>query len=236
MPSLKLAMVVAQSSALPPGQRARPDFPRFGLNQFAGRFPTETDRIAIQILGEVAETVTLSDEIRSLPRVEQVSDFHCVTTWSSRNLRWSGWRFADFFEQLIVPRAKPAAGARFVILRGQDGARSSLPLEDLLAPDVLLADQLHGEPLSLAHGAPVRLVAPAHYGYKSAKHLSRLEFWSDDRKFRPSAFRFMDHPRARVALEERGRVFPGWFLRYLYRPLVGPTVRLFQKALQESGR
>jgi DMSO/TMAO reductase YedYZ molybdopterin-dependent catalytic subunit len=33
--------------------------------------------------------------------------------------------------------------------------------------------------LTVAHGAPLRLVAPAHYGYKSAKHLSRIEFWRD---------------------------------------------------------
>jgi hypothetical protein len=42
----------------------------------------------------------------------------------------------------------------------------------------------------------------------------------------------MDHPRARVAMEERGRIFPGWVLRYLYRPLIGPTVKRFQRALE----
>jgi hypothetical protein len=42
----------------------------------------------------------------------------------------------------------------------------------------------------------------------------------------------MDHPRARVALEERGRVFPGWLLRHLYRPLIGRTEKRFAKELQ----
>ena len=46
----------------------------------------------------------------------------------------------------------------------------------------------------------------------------------------------MDHPRARVAHEERGRGVPGWLLRHLYyRPPVGPTIRTFQAALDERG-
>ena len=41
----------------------------------------------------------------------------------------------------------------------------------------------------------------------------------------------MDHPRARVALEERGRWLPNWLLRRLYRPLIGPTAARFEQAL-----
>jgi DMSO/TMAO reductase YedYZ molybdopterin-dependent catalytic subunit len=106
-------------------------------------------------------------------------------------------------------------------------------LEDLLAPDVLLADILDGQPLTIEHGAPLRLVAPAHYGYKSVKYLSRIELRSEDIGYRVSGFRFMDHLRARVALEERGRGAPGWLLRYLYRPLVPGTVARFAKAMAE---
>ena len=43
----------------------------------------------------------------------------------------------------------------------------------------------------------------------------------------------MDHLRARVALEERGRGVPGWLLRYLYRPLVPGTVARFARALEK---
>lgn len=50
---------------------------------------------------------------------------------------------------------------------------------------------------------------------------------------RPSAYRFMEHPRARVMLEERGRWLPNWFLRRLYRPLIGPTAARFEQALKE---
>jgi DMSO/TMAO reductase YedYZ molybdopterin-dependent catalytic subunit len=119
--------------------------------------------------------------------------------------------------------------ASFVVLSGLDGYRASLPLADLLAPDVLLADQLDGEPLSMAHGAPLRLVAPAHYGYKSVKHIKSVEFRCSDAGYRPIGFRFMSHPRARVAEEERGQWLPGWLLRYLYRPLVRPTIARFER-------
>jgi DMSO/TMAO reductase YedYZ molybdopterin-dependent catalytic subunit len=131
-----------------------------------------------------------------------------------------------------VPQAAPRQGAGFVVLRAQDGYRSCLLLEDLLAADVLLADALNGQPLPIEHGAPLRLVAPAHYGYKSVKHLSRIEFCFDDRGYRPAAFRFMEHPRARVAFEERGRWIAGWLLRFLYRPLVGVTITRFDKAMR----
>lgn len=130
----------------------------------------------------------------------------------------------------MVPLAGAPADATFVVLRGQDGARGSLPLADLLAPDVLLADRLDGQPLGVDHGAPLRLVAPAHYGYKNLKHLDRIEFLCSSADYRPQGFRFMVHERARVALEERGRWVPGWLLRHLYRPLIGPTVRLFAEA------
>jgi DMSO/TMAO reductase YedYZ molybdopterin-dependent catalytic subunit len=217
---------------IPPGQFEIDEFPRFGLNRFANRFPTETGRAVVIVGGDVECPISVQDELGKLPRIEQVSDFHCVTTWTRRSLRWGGVRFRDFYERIVVPLARLRADAQFVILRCQDGFVTSLPAADLLADDVLLADKLDGRPLSIAHGAPLRLVAPAHYGYKNAKHLNCVEFWRDDRQYRRASFWFMDHPRARVALEERGQGVPGWLLRYLYRPLVGPTYRRFQRALE----
>jgi DMSO/TMAO reductase YedYZ molybdopterin-dependent catalytic subunit len=224
------------SGSLPPGQRSVEHFPRFGLTQFARRFPHQVSRVDLEVDGCVENKLKLIDALQGLPRVEQVSDFHCVTTWSCRSLRWGGVRFVDFYNAVIQPQARPLPGATVVALRGQDGARTGMLLADLLTQDVLLADTLHGKLLTVEHGAPVRLVAPAHYGYKSVKYLSRLEFRSADRGYRVSALRFMDHPRARVALEERGRWAPGWLLRYIYRPLVSGTVALFQKALAERDK
>lgn len=217
---------------LPPGQYEVKEFPRFGLPQFADRLPAEAGSVSLEIRGDVAQPITISEKLLGLPRREQTSDFHCVTTWTRRALKWSGFRFSDVYERLVVPGARPHQDASFVILKAKDGYQTSLPLADLLADDVLLADRLDGAPLSIVHGAPLRLVAPAHYGHKSAKHLRAIEFWRDDRHFRsPSTFRFMTHARARVAYEERGTGVPGWLLRYLYRPLVRPGIWLFQRAI-----
>jgi DMSO/TMAO reductase YedYZ molybdopterin-dependent catalytic subunit len=100
-----------------------------------------------------------------------------------------------------------------------------MPLEDLLASDVLLADHVDGELLGLAHGAPLRLVAPAHYGYKSVKHIRSIEFLDRGERFRPVAYRFMAHPR--VPEEERGLGLPGIVFRWLYRPLVRMVIARF---------
>ena len=161
---------------MPPGQREINTFPRFGLTPFAKRFPENIGKPKILIGGDVQTSIQLCLELDGMERVEQCSDFHCVTTWTRRDLQWGGIRFADFYRQVVVPLAGPSDGATFVVLKGQDGARTSLPLDDLLASDVLLADRLDGQPLSIAHGAPLRLVAPAHYGYKSVKHVDRIDF------------------------------------------------------------
>lgn len=216
---------------LPPGQRESAVFHRFGLTQFADRFPQNPSSRTLQVTGSVVHELNLTDALEGLPRVEQTSDFHCVTTWSHRALRWGGVRFADFHARVLLPRAMPLTTATLVAMRGQDGGRTGLLLADLLAPDVLLADRLNGQPLSVEHGAPLRLVAPAHYGYKSVKHLSRIEFRAPADGYRVSGLRFMDHPRARVALEERGRGLPGWLLRLLYRPLIPGTAARFASAL-----
>lgn len=219
---------------LPPGQFEMGGFPRFGLERFAKRFPNEPTRRSLDVGGDVESPLAGNEDLWDLPRLEQLSDFHCVTTWSVRSLRWGGFRFRDFYERIVVPNAKPKTGASFVILKAQDGFAVSLPLDDLMASDVLLADRLDGAQLSIAHGAPLRLVAPAHYGYKNPKHLRAIDFWTDDRNYRRSSYAFMDHPRARVAREERGQYVPGWCLRYLYRPLIRPTARHFARALEKE--
>jgi DMSO/TMAO reductase YedYZ molybdopterin-dependent catalytic subunit len=216
---------------LPPGQRARSDFPRFGLTPYAYRFPEFPERAQLVLSGDVLDDATLDSPLAGLIRVEHTCDFHCVTTWTRQKVQWGGVRFAEFYSQRIEPRVYEGTQVRTVVLRGQDGYRTTLLLSDLLAEDVLIADRLDGTQLSVEHGAPLRLVAPAHYGYKSVKHLSRLEFWQGVPSVRPAAFAFMDHPRARVAYEERGRWLPGWLLRLAYRPLIRSTAERFAKAL-----
>lgn len=218
---------------LPKGQYDLGTMPRFGLPEFTDRFPHQTEMPTLGVGGAVSNPLSLTEYLQRVPQVEQVSDFHCVTTWSCRDLHWEGIQFRDLYEQFLVPLAKPSPEASTIVFKCQDGYHARMRIEDLLADDVMLADTLNGEPLSIENGAPHRLVAPTHYGYKNAKHIEAIRFHLPGRGYKPPRLRFLEHERARVALEERGSGAPGWFLRYLYRPLVRPTIRSFEKAMRE---
>ena len=216
-------------SQLPPGQQLLAEFPRFGVVRFAKRAPKSTE-IRIEVSGLPAGPIVLTAaELAKLQRVTVTADFHCAAGWSHGEVSWSGFRFRDVWDMFIAPHVQPGDEPGFAILRGQDGYRTSLPLPDLLAADVLIADRLNDQPLTIEHGAPIRVIAPAHYGYKSAKHLARIELRRDDRGYRPLLPRFLDHPRARVELEERGQFLPGWVLRYVFRPFIQPIIRKLKR-------
>jgi DMSO/TMAO reductase YedYZ molybdopterin-dependent catalytic subunit len=212
-------------SRLPPGQRLLAEFPRFGVVAFAKR-KLEPREVRLEISGPLARAVVLTaTELSKLQRVTFTADFHCAAGWSYRAVRWSGFRFLDVWNTFIEPNLSSDHELTFAILRGQDGYRTALPLSDLLARDVLIVDRLNDLPLTMEHGAPVRLIAPAHYGYKSTKHLVGVELRRDGRGYRTLLPRFLEHPRARVAFEERGQLLPGWVLRYAFRPFIQPIIR-----------
>lgn len=214
-------------TGLPPGQFAAHAFVRFGLGRFRNKALPADPASSLRVGGDVARPMSVMDQFPALPRHSQVSDFHCVTTWSLGGLAWSGVRFVDFYRELVVAQAQPVPGAELVVFRGRDGYCSALPLADLLADDVLLADRLDDAPLGVAHGAPLRLIAPAHYGYKNVKYLNAIEFWTNRRAYRfPWPYpQFMDHHRARVAFEERASAVPNWVLRWVYRLFIPKEVR-----------
>lgn len=207
---------------LPRGQREIGDFPRFGLPAFAHRLPRLPARPAIRVGGTVAEPREIElGVLAALPRVELIADFHCVTTWSRRDVVWSGFRMRDFYEELVVPRCRPADHAGWLLMTGLDGYRTPLPLADMLADGVLLADRLAGVPLNLEHGAPIRVVAPSHYGFKAVKHLCALDFAAE---MPTGSGGSRAHPRGRVAAEERGAHLPGWVYRPIFRAAI-PFIR-----------
>jgi DMSO/TMAO reductase YedYZ molybdopterin-dependent catalytic subunit len=206
---------------LPPGQVPAP-LRRFGLPRFARVRPQEPTGSVVTVTGFVERPVQrpLGDLLSAHPRQALRADLHCVTTWSARDLNWEGVRFRAVHESLAddVGVARTAAWVTFV---GVDGYRSCLRLDDALADDVLLADRLDGAALTADHGAPARLVAPAHYGYKSVKHVCAIEY---SPAFDPGSAKWAAHPRGRVAREERSRYLPGPLWRPIWRALL-PGVR-----------
>jgi len=122
--------------------------------------------------GAVERPVTYTlDDLRALPRAEQVSDFHCVTGWVVENVRWGGVRLHDVLAEAGV---RPDAKAlRFV--SAEVPYDDTLTLPQAFGRDVLLALDMDGEPLSHGHGYPARVVMPRMYGYKSVKWVTRIE-------------------------------------------------------------
>ncbi|NNF09761.1 MAG: molybdopterin-dependent oxidoreductase [Acidimicrobiia bacterium] len=184
----------------------------------------------VTVTGDVAERLTIdADGLSALERVTVQADFHCVSTWSVPGLEWSGWRLRDVWDRLIVPGARPSDAATHLRAIASDRYSAALPLEDALADDVLLADRLGDHPLQPIHGAPWRLVAPAHYGYKSVKHLAAITV----HRSRPRASGgSMQHPRGRVGFEERHGRIPGRVLRWPYRLLIVPTALRARRAVR----
>lgn len=223
-------------TALPPGQREFSFLPRYGLFQYATRINPRPPALQLDIGGDIAQPLQLgAADLAALPRVAQCSDLHCITTWSKRGNQWSGYRFRDFYTQIVQPHAQPAEGLRYVVLHAQDRYRTYFELDDALADDVLLADRLDGVALDWQHGAPLRIVAPAHYGFRSAKHLVRIEFCRSLDNYRPPAMHWTEHPRARVAYEERGRWLPAVLYRYLFRAVVPLVLWWYRRAARHAG-
>lgn len=212
---------------LPPGQKESDIFPRFGLPQYANRFPDNIDDVNFLVSGDL-ESYEIKNLLPDLPRTNQISDFHCVTTWSKLGLLWSGYLFKDFYDKIVCPKTDKEFS--FVVLRAQDGYKTSLPLEDLLQNNVLLADRLNDQPLGIEHGAPIRIVVPDHYGYKNIKHIKSIEFFTEKQVVKQGFLSFMDHPRARVAQEERASYGPGILFRWLYKFGIAGTIKDFEDA------
>lgn len=122
--------------------------------------------------GLVENPVTLSyGEVRGLPGASSVSDFHCVTGWTKFDNRWEGVLLRTIME---IVRPLPSAG--HVLFLCERDYSTSLPVEELVGDDVILAYGLGGGDLQAEHGGPLRLVVPQKYGYKSAKWVRVVRF------------------------------------------------------------
>lgn len=202
---------------LPPGQRALDHFPRFGLDKYMRRRADVPAHFELEIAGDVEQPLSLSPHEIFSTRADATTNLHCVTTWSYVGLHWTGRTFRSFWDEVIVPRARPRAGVAYLRVTGLDGYASVIPLEEALHDETFLADGLDGKDLG-DHGAPLRLVLPRLYAYKSVKHIRAIEITAEP--LRGSAGRFLGHARGRVDLEERSGWGMGRFFRGLYRLLL----------------
>jgi DMSO/TMAO reductase YedYZ molybdopterin-dependent catalytic subunit len=160
---------------IPPGQYLTDKFPVLSYGPTPRFNPARWD---FRVLGMVESELRLSyQEFRALPQTRQVSDFHCVTTWSRLDNEWEGVKVLDLMK---LVRLKPEA--RYVIVHCDGGYTANLPLNEFLDDDVILAHRHDGRDLDPDHGYPLRLVVPKLYGWKSAKWVRAIEFTDLDRR------------------------------------------------------
>jgi DMSO/TMAO reductase YedYZ molybdopterin-dependent catalytic subunit len=158
-----------EKQRIPPNQRVTSKFPVLHLGAIP-KFDPKTWDFVMEGLVEKPLRLTY-EEFLKLPKMVSVSDFHCVTGWSRLDSRWEGVAF-----KTISDLVKPLKEAKYVTVVAERDYTTSLPLEDLLDNDVLLAYRLDDKPLEPKHGGPLRLVVPRKYAYKSAKWVRKLRF------------------------------------------------------------
>lgn len=205
------------------------NFYEFGLDK---RDPYENAQAfrsrpwSVEIAGEAEVTgrFTLEDILKPHALEERVYRFRCVEAWS-RIVPWLGFPLGD-----LLRRFKPTSRAKFVELttlldpRQMPGQRSGvldwpyvegLRIDEAMHPLALLAVGLHGRWLPNQNGAPLRLVVPWKYGFKSVKSIVRIRFterqprtsWNisapEEYGFFANVNPAVDHPRWSQAKERR---------------------------------
>jgi len=167
---------------LPVGQHEVKNWPVLDLGE---QPEVTTEAWKLEIGGLVDNPLTLTwDQLLALPQAEDVSDFHCVTTWSRFDNHWRGVRF-----KTIAEFAVPKDSAHFVLCTGYDFMPGSyipytvnVPLARAVENDVLLVHTWEGKPLPREHGGPCRMITPRLYAWKGAKWIRKIEFLAEDRK------------------------------------------------------
>jgi DMSO/TMAO reductase YedYZ molybdopterin-dependent catalytic subunit len=164
----------AHHDRLPPGQRLVRDWPVLDLGAQPEVSP---ERFRLDVDGAVRHPLSLSlAEFMALPQRDFRSDIHCVTQWSRYDNTWRGVAAG-----VLLDLVEPLEDARHVVLHGFDGYATNVRLDQFAAADVLLAHSWEGQPLTAAHGGPVRVVIPRLYFWKSAKWIRRVELTTTDR-------------------------------------------------------
>jgi DMSO/TMAO reductase YedYZ molybdopterin-dependent catalytic subunit len=167
-------LAVRSNDRLPPGQSLTTGFPVLDLG-IQPEIPLNEWTLTLD--GLVEKPFSLDwPAFNALPQVEDVSDFHCVTTWSKYDCRWTGVAFTTLYEL-----ARPAAAARFVYFTGYDGYSTNAPLEACLDDDVLIATGFDGASLPREHGGPARVIIPKLYAWKGAKFVKTISFLEHDK-------------------------------------------------------
>ncbi len=167
----------AAASALPPLTHATParlgnrDDDHYNVRYATPFAPVDHAAWRLEIGGmiEAPGRYSLAD-LLAWPQVEQVSRMACVEGWSFR-AKWGGFHY-----QALAERVKPRPEATHLRFDCADGYWEVAWLQEMANPRVIFVLKMNDELLLDEYGAPLRMMFPAKYGYKSAKAVTSITF------------------------------------------------------------
>jgi sulfoxide reductase catalytic subunit YedY len=190
----------------------------------AGKMKTHPWTVTVDGLVKKKKTVGIDDLLSFKPIEERVYRHRCVEAWSMV-IPWAGYSLSE-----LINWAEPLPKAKYVqFLSLEDSATmpglreinldwpysEGLRMDEAMHPLTLLTFGLYGEVLPNQDGAPVRIVVPWKYGFKSAKSIVKIHFTADQpatawNEMAPREYGFysnvnpnVDHPRWSQKTERR---------------------------------
>lgn len=115
------------------------------------------------------------EEFTSLPSTSRAITLECIANGVGDHLISTAIWQGVALRTLLEKHGGAQSGARYVAFSSIDGYTISLPLDEVLAVDSLLAFRMNGVELPIRHGYPVRVLIPGRYGEENPKWLTRVE-------------------------------------------------------------
>lgn len=130
-------------------------------------------KLSVDGLADEPQSYTY-DDVLALPGEERLIRLYCVEGWNA-NILWEGVTM-----KTLIEAAKPRAEVNTVIFHAVDGYTTSLPLQEILDGNLMLAYNANGIALPAEMGYPFIFVAGEKWGYKWARWVNRIELSSDE--------------------------------------------------------
>ncbi|MFY0634497.1 MAG: protein-methionine-sulfoxide reductase catalytic subunit MsrP [Vannielia sp.] len=155
----------------------------------AGALDTSDWKIEIDGMVDKPGTYTLADLTEGLTEEERIYRFRCVEAWSMV-VPWNGFELADLlakvgvqsgaryvaFETVVQPENMPGVKRKVIPFPYVEGLR----LDEAMHPLTMMATGIYGKPMPNQNGAPIRLVVPWKYGFKSIKSIVRMSLVNEE--------------------------------------------------------
>jgi len=205
------------------------NFYEFGTNKgdparYAHEMTTEPWSVEIDGLVDKPGTYSFADLIDGMPMEERIYRFRCVEAWSMV-IPWNGFELRHLLDRVgVQPGANYVAFETLYRPEEMRGTRSriidwpyreGLRMDEAMHPLTILATGLYDRPMPNQNGAPIRLVVPWKYGFKSIKSLVRISLVEEEpvtswNQLAPREYGFysnvnptVDHPRWSQATERK---------------------------------